>query len=137
MCCNEELVGVVTLAPRYSLQVFGGVAQQDSWMPLPMLMRPRSKGRVMLRDRNPLRKPLVYHNYFQYPEDLDTLVDGVLESIRLAKTPAFQRYGSRLHDTPVPGCRQHPFGSRDYWRCHIRHFPFTIYHLSGACVQGN
>ncbi|KAE8742437.1 Glucose dehydrogenase acceptor-like [Frankliniella occidentalis] len=117
-------------------QVFGGVEQMDSWMPLPMLMRPKSKGRVMLRDRNPLRKPLIYHNYFDHPEDLDTLVDGVLEAVRLSGTRAFQRYASRLNDEPVPACKQHAFGTRDYWRCHIRHFPFTIYHQSGTCRMG-
>ncbi|XP_034247857.1 glucose dehydrogenase [FAD, quinone]-like isoform X1 [Thrips palmi] len=139
---SGSLTSDVTLKDGFGLdrklyqQVFGRVEQLDSWMPLPMLLRPKSKGRVMLRDRNPLRKPLIFHNYFDHPEDLDTLVDGVLESIKMSNTRAFQRFGSRLHDTPIPACRHHGFGSRDYWRCHIRHFPFTIYHQSGTCRMG-
>ncbi|XP_034238855.1 glucose dehydrogenase [FAD, quinone]-like [Thrips palmi] len=117
-------------------KIFAHVEGRDSWMPLPMLMRPKSKGRVMLRDRNPLRKPLIFHNYFQYPEDLEVLVDGVLRTIELSNTEPFQRFGSTLHDTPIPACKSKGFGTRAYWRCHIRHFPFTIYHQSGTCKMG-
>lgn len=116
--------------------VYAPVDTHDSWMMLPMLMRPQSKGRVMLRDRNPLRKPLIYHNYFDVPDDLEILVDGVLKTIEISKTKAMRKFDSRLHDIPLPGCRQHAFGSREYWRCHIRHLPFTIYHQSGTCKMG-
>ena len=28
------------------------------------------------------------------------------------------------------------FGTRKYWRCHIRHLPLTIYHQCGTCRMG-
>lgn len=97
------------------VQVFAPSQGRDSWMPLPMLMRPKSKGRIMLRDRNPLRKPLIYHNYFDVAEDLDTLVEGVLKVVELSKTLPFQRFDARLFDTPVPACAGKRLGSRAYW----------------------
>ncbi|XP_026277861.2 glucose dehydrogenase [FAD, quinone]-like [Frankliniella occidentalis] len=126
------------LDPNLYNEMFKPMEHEDSWSLVPMLMRPRSKGRIRLRSRNPLSKPLIDHNYFEFPEDLELLVDGVLETLRIVRTKPFQRLGTRLHDAPVPACAAQglAFGSREYWRCHIRHFSFTIYHQSGTCKMG-
>jgi choline dehydrogenase len=116
--------------------VYKPIENNDTWMVLPMLMRPRSKGRIMLKDKNPFHKPLIKPNYFQYDEDLETMVAGVKKTIELSKTKGFQKFGSKLHDIPIPACSKHVFGSDDYWRCAIRHLTFTIYHLSGTCKMG-
>ncbi|XP_034257033.1 glucose dehydrogenase [FAD, quinone]-like [Thrips palmi] len=119
-------------------KMFQPVEHLDSWSLVPMLLRPRSKGRIRLRSRNPLSKPLIYPAYFEQPEDLELLVDGVLESLRVVGTKAMQRLGTRLHEAAVPACvrRGLAFGTRAYWRCHIRHFSLTIYHQSGTCKMG-
>jgi choline dehydrogenase len=116
--------------------VYKPIENRDTWMVLPMLMRPKSKGRIMLKDRNPFHKPLINPNYFQYDEDLDTMVEGIKKTIELSKTKGFQKFGTKLHDIPIPDCKKHGFGSDDYWRCAIRHLTFTIYHVSGTCKMG-
>ena len=116
--------------------VYKPVDNTDSWMVLPMLMKPKSKGRVMLRDNNPFHKPLIYPNYFEYQEDLDILVAGAKKVVELSKTRAFQKYGSKIHDVPIPACAKYGFGTDQYFACMARHFSFTIYHISGTCKMG-
>ncbi|KAK3913613.1 Glucose dehydrogenase [FAD, quinone] [Frankliniella fusca] len=103
----------------------------------PMLLRPRSRGRVRLRSRSPAAKPLIYHEYFSAPGDLDTLVDGVLAAQRLLQTPSMKAVEARIFDVPLPACAHLRFGTRGYWRCHIRQLPQTIYHQSGTCRMGD
>lgn len=105
----------------------------DGIMIFPMVMRPKSKGRVLLKDNNPFHHPLIYPNYFADERDLDVLVQGVRISQRLAKTKAMKRLKTTLWKVPLPGCVNYTFNTDDYWKCHARNLPFTIYHLSGTC----
>ncbi|XP_067014665.2 glucose dehydrogenase [FAD, quinone]-like [Anabrus simplex] len=116
--------------------VYKPIENEHTWMVLPMLMRPKSKGRIMLRSADPADKPLIYHNYLSHPEDVETIIKGINKSIELSRTNAFQKFASRLHDIPIPGCKQHVFGSDQYWECATRHLTFTIYHQSGTCKMG-
>lgn len=90
----------------------------------------------MLKDNNPFHKPLIYDNYLQYPEDLETLLKGVKKIVDLGETKAFKKFGSTLHDIPVPGCTQFEFGSDYYWRCVIKHLTMSTFHVSGTCKMG-
>lgn len=42
-----------------------------------VLLRPRSRGRVTLRDSNPFHWPVVQPNYFSEHEDVLTMVEGI------------------------------------------------------------
>ncbi|PSN46845.1 Glucose dehydrogenase [FAD, quinone] [Blattella germanica] len=113
--------------------VYKPIEENHTWMVIPELLKPKSRGRIMLKDKNPMHKPLLYHGYLQHPQDMETTLKGIKLILKLGQTKAFQKYGSRLLDIPVPGCRSFQFGSDDYWRCVIRHLTFSIYHLSGTC----
>ncbi|XP_065204345.1 glucose dehydrogenase [FAD, quinone]-like [Planococcus citri] len=100
----------------------------------PMVLRPKSKGRILLNDVNPFRHPLIYPNYFSDERDLDVLVKGVRLSQKLIiETEAMRGLKTTLLNVSLPGCLNYTFDSDDYWKCHARNLPFTIYHLSGTC----
>lgn len=84
--------------------VYKPVEHLDSWMVFPMLLRPRSKGRVTLRSWDPLKPPAIYPNYFEYQEDLDVIIEGVKRAIQVAQSEPFRKFGTRLHDIPIPAC---------------------------------
>jgi choline dehydrogenase len=67
---------------------------------------------------------------------LETLLKGVKKAVELSETNAFKKFGSKLHDIPVPGCQSFVFNSDEYWRCAIKHLTFSIYHVSGTCKMG-
>lgn len=110
--------------------------QADAFMIYPMVLRPKSRGRVMLKSNHPLVYPLIYSNYLSDPYDVKVAVNGIKKTLQLLDTPAFKKINARLHDVPIPTCAHLGFGTDAYWECHTRHFTFTIYHYSGTCKMG-
>lgn len=108
----------------------------DAFMLMPMLLHPRSRGRIMLKTRNPFRHPLIYANYFSNPDDVRVSVNGIQKCIQLMDTDAFRKIDAKLYEVPVPTCAHLGFGTDEYWGCFTRHFSFTIYHYSGTCKMG-
>lgn len=75
-------------------KVFEPISNKDVWSVIPVLLRPRSKGVIKLRSKNPYDYPLIYPNYLTDPLDVATLVEGVKIGIALSRTKSFQRYKS-------------------------------------------
>ena len=51
-------------------QMYRPLAYRDTWSVIPMLLRPKSRGRVLLRSSNPYDKPIFHAGYFTHPEDI-------------------------------------------------------------------
>ncbi|KAB0791780.1 hypothetical protein PPYR_03580 [Photinus pyralis] len=105
---------------------------------LPMGLHPKSHGYMRLRSRNPLDPPLFHGNFFTDPDghDIKTFIAAIREIQRITKTPAFQTYGARQVETPVPGCEAHTFDSDPYWECAVRHITATLHHQIHTCKMG-
>lgn len=99
----------------------------------PMVLRPRSRGRVRLTNVSPFLPPSIDPGYFAHEADLDVIVAGVRLFQRMLDTDAMRSIGARLPSTPMPGCEHHAFDSDEYWKCSARIVSFSIYHLSGTC----
>ncbi|XP_022186318.2 glucose dehydrogenase [FAD, quinone] [Nilaparvata lugens] len=102
--------------------MFIGYEKRDGFMVFPMVMRPKSRGRVMLRDKNPLHSPLIDMGYFSNPEDLDILVGGVRKCQELVKTKAMKRLNAQILPTVIPGCSNIKYDSDEYWKCKFLNF---------------
>lgn len=116
--------------------VYKPLENQRSFQLLSLLLHPRSKGSMKLKSRNPFRHPLFYPNYFNDTRDIDTLLEGIRESIKIVEQPEFQQLGAKLYNASVPGCEQTEFNSDEYWRCYIQHFSGTLHHQVGTCKMG-
>ncbi|PSN46809.1 Glucose dehydrogenase [FAD, quinone] [Blattella germanica] len=109
---------------------------KHSWTLIPLIVRPKSRGRVYLKSSNPFDKPAIYHDFYEHPEDIKTQIRAINLMLELTNTSAFQKVGTKLYDVPVPGCEHLPFSSDAYWECAVRHASFCIYHISGTCKMG-
>ncbi|KAL3271329.1 hypothetical protein HHI36_021817 [Cryptolaemus montrouzieri] len=117
-------------------KVYKPIENGDSFMVFPMLLRPKSVGRIMLKSKNYKTEPMIFPNYFADKQDMDTIIKGVRLVLNITSQPALKKIGARIHSIPIPGCEKYPFGSDDYFNCMARHFTFTIYHQSGTCKMG-
>jgi glucose dehydrogenase (acceptor) len=108
----------------------------DTWSVIPVLLRPKSRGMIKLRSKNPFDYPLIYPNYFFDPYDMAVLVEGVKIGLAMSRTRSFQRFGSKLYEAPFPGCSHIRMWTDAYWECMIRAYSVTIYHPVGTCKMG-
>ncbi|XP_026754849.1 glucose dehydrogenase [FAD, quinone]-like [Galleria mellonella] len=117
---------------------YGPLQNAETFMVFPMLMRPKSKGRILLESRNPKVHPTIIPNYFEYKEDLQKIVEGIKVAINITRQPALRKLGTKLYDVPIEECLKYgPFGSDEYFECQAQMFTFTIYHQSGTCKMGD
>lgn len=124
------------LSDEFYNEVFGEINNRDVFGVFPMMLRPKSRGAIKLASKNPLRYPLLYHNYLTHPDDVNVLREGVKTAIAVGETQAMKRFGARYWSKPVPNCRHLPHFTDEYWDCYIRQYTMTIYHMSCTAKMG-
>lgn len=117
-------------------EVFSHLTNKDVYGIFPMMLRPKSRGFIKLRSKNPLDYPIMVHNYLTHPDDVGVLREGVKAAIATAETKAMKRLGARFNSKPVPNCKHLPLFTDEYWDCYIRQYTMTIYHLSCTAKMG-
>ena len=69
-------LGLTTFYFQVWHEYYKPLAFRDTWTAFPTLLRPKSKGLIKLRSKNPRDYPLFYHNYLTDPDDVARLVEG-------------------------------------------------------------
>lgn len=100
------------------------------------VLRPKSRGSVMLRDNLPTSHPKITTNYFDAAEDMQITLRGIRKLIELEQTQAFRRINATLLRPMLSGCSSHMFDSDSFWECYVRHVTLSVYHYSGTCKMG-
>lgn len=72
-----SLRGMLNLDDDVFSAVYEPYLGKDAWSIVPILLKPKSRGFLKLRSKNPFQPPLFYPNYFQDERDLYTLVEGI------------------------------------------------------------
>ena len=118
-------------------KLYAPIAGRDTFSFLLMVTRPTSRGYIKLRSKNPFDKPIFEAGYFNHPQDIKTIVEGMKFCIAMTKTKAFKKYGGKMWEgRKMPGCEQFKLWSDPYLECLARHYTNTIYHHSGSAKMG-
>ncbi|XP_053970282.1 glucose dehydrogenase [FAD, quinone]-like [Hylaeus volcanicus] len=108
------------------------VMDYDVLVCFPVVLQPRSRGRMELRSTNPADPPRIYPNYFGEAEDVQTMVRSVETLRALVNTNAFRRQGMRLLYTNISDCANRT----EYWECNARHLAGSLFHFVGTAKMG-
>lgn len=101
------------------------------------LLKPKSKGKIILKSKNPFDHPLIYANYFDHPEDIETVIKGIQQhALKLGKTKAFQELGFTLEWLDIDACRQYDKESAKFLDCMVRELTFSLYHPTSTVKMG-
>jgi choline dehydrogenase len=95
------------------------------------LLRPESRGTVMINNADPLLAPVIKPNYLSTEKDCSVLLAGLKASRQIMNAPAMRRYIVRERD-PGDECV-----SDDALLDHIRMKGGISYHPVGTCRMGN
>ncbi|MGF1731316.1 GMC family oxidoreductase [Photobacterium kasasachensis] len=93
-------------------------------------LRPKSRGRLMLRDSDPATPPVIQANYLDNEEDIAVMVKGIKLSREILKQPAFDHYRG---EEVFPGKEVQ---TDEELEAFIRRKAESIYHPVGTCKMG-
>ena len=118
--------------PRNAGPWFPGIRPpwQDAFVCRPILLRPKSRGEILLRSADPTAPPRIRQNFLSHPEDLPVLRAG----LRLLREVAAQ--------SPLDPHRGREIGpgasatTDDDLAAYIRANPATAHHPCGTCRMG-
>lgn len=117
--------------------VYKPIEGVDTWSIWPIVLHPKSVGRLTLQSNDPLDAPIMDPKFLNDSADLEVLLEGVKLAVNISQSTPFQKFGTRLHDIKLPGCESYEFATDDYWRCHIRYLPVPMEHPIGTVKMGN
>ncbi|XP_045503185.1 glucose dehydrogenase [FAD, quinone]-like [Colias croceus] len=117
-------------------EAFGSIDSTDTWSAFPMLLHPKSVGRVELRDTNPFSHPKMYGNYLTDSNDVATFVAAIRHIQKIAATAPFQKFGAKIHPASYRTCRNFVFDTDEYWECALRTLTATLHHQISTCRMG-
>lgn len=117
-------------------KVFGSVRGRHAFTIAPVLMKPKSRGRISLKTTNPFHWPHLRPNFYSNKEDMLILREGIKMALRVGESQAFRKFGTRFHDVPFDGCENYRFRSDEYWDCCIRRIASSLQHQVGTCKMG-
>src|SRR5688572_4076409 len=115
----------------YSTDKFGDTLHPFSGFTLLVrLLKPESRGTVLVKSADPLEAPVIRPNYLSAPRDGEILVAGMKVARRLVDAGPMRRYVARAHEPAKP------FANDDEWLQYLRARGGISFHPVGTCRMG-
>jgi len=110
--------------------------EHDVVVMAPMLSRPSSRGKILLRSANPSDYPKIYAGYLTSTKDVDTMLEGIYATVGIMETDVMRRRDARRRKLFVNACEGLEFDTKSYWECMLRNIGGSAFHAVGTCKMG-
>jgi choline dehydrogenase-like flavoprotein len=108
----------------------------DVVMLVPVLARPRSRGKILLRSSSPLDYPKIYADYLTSTKDVDTMLEGIYATVGIMETDVMRGRDAKRRKLIVNSCQDLEFDTKSYWECMLRNVGGSSFHAVGTCKMG-
>jgi choline dehydrogenase len=92
--------------------------------------RPRSRGTILLKDASPRTRPVIRHDMFADPRDMETLMAAAKLAERMFAASPLAAHVTGANQPPQP------MADDEAWRDYIRAWSGIGYHPVGSCRMG-
>lgn len=124
------------VSEEISQEVAKILTEKTVFAPNPVLLKPKSRGELLLRSKDPTDPVRIFANYYSVQEDMDTMLKSLDIVKKMLETETFKRLGVKLQHLDIADCRDIEPDSEEYWKCNLRHMSFTIFHPVGTTKMG-
>lgn len=108
----------------------------NGMIPRIMNLTPKSRGKILLNEDDPLGPPKIHVNYLGDERDIEPLLKGIKFMLSLEDTEAFKSRGAYYVREQFPHCTEHEWGTDEYFVCLIRQYTSCTHHQVGTCKMG-
>uniref|UniRef100_A0A182YRI4 Uncharacterized protein n=1 Tax=Anopheles stephensi TaxID=30069 RepID=A0A182YRI4_ANOST len=94
---NDEsgtLRATIGITDEFYHNTYGSILGKHAFSVSPILMRPKSRGRIMLKSANPFHWPRMEGNFYADYDDLVVLREGVKLTVDLIESRSFRGVGA-------------------------------------------
>ena len=95
------------------------------------VLKPASRGTLVLASADPTAKPLIRHDYFARDEDMETMMRGVRMAMEMCRTEPLAQY------CETPFAAPEDPDDDEGLRAFIRSYVQTLYHPTSTCAIGS
>ena len=129
---------LATVEPEIMAKYYKPHDDKSSFAMYPILIRPKSRGVIRLKSKDPHENPLVNPNYLSNDDDIERLVNVSKKITKMVtSSKAFQAYDVEEFPSPYPGCEDHKRNSDSYFRCVTHRSSIGLVHYTGSCSLGH
>ena len=110
--------------------------EHDVVLIVPVLSRPNSRGKILLRSADPSDYPKIYASYLTSTKDVDTMLEGIYATVGIMETDVMKRRDAKRRKLFVNACEGLDFDTKSYWECMLRNIGGSTFHAVGTCKMG-
>lgn len=102
-----------------------------------VLLHPKSKGKILLKSTDPFEHPLIYANYFNEPDDLETVLRSLKQhGLKYGETKTLKGVGFEHVWLDLDACSKYDKSSDEFLKCWVSEMTMSVYHPTSTAKMG-